>query len=166
MKLCLLLTLLTCSSLDAISARVKLPQPAPVVIRPDSIRKFDEWGSLPAHDEMARLDNLAGYHRSETNLNLVLIVYGGRHTYPNEVAGRIALIHDYLNSVGRIPSGNLVLINGGYQDRAWLECWFMPKSIEPPQPYPTVAGRDLIYDLAPPDTSEWNRTFSEAKRRK
>jgi hypothetical protein len=120
-------------------------------------RKFDEWGKLAPHDEMARLDNIAAEAKRDPEATVIIFVYGGRHTYKNEADRRLAHFRDYLSKVNQLPLPSIVLANPGYLENQWVEVWLFPRGIEPPTGQLTIDRSGVVFDARRPSDAPWKQ---------
>jgi hypothetical protein len=127
-------------------------------VRPNYIRKFDQYGDICCEDEKARLDNFAVALQNAPDAVGYIIFYGGRrHSYPycysrrrrlprrGEASARASRIKPYLVNARGIDSKQIVLINGGYQESWTADLWIVPKGATAPEPTPTVKPEEIRF---------------------
>ena len=95
------------------------------------IQKFDEFGDINCEDEYARLDNFAIQLQQFPHAKGYMIFYGGRRfrgrlPRVGEAAARAARMKPYLVNRRGVPSDQVVVINGGYQNEFMVQLWIVP----------------------------------------
>ena len=112
------------------------------------IRKFDEFGDIKCEDEYARLDNFAIQLQHEPHAKGVITFFGGktfRGRLPKrgEAEARAARLKPYLVRRRGIPSNQVIVINGGYDEEWRAELWMFPPGASMPKVY-TPASTEKI----------------------
>jgi len=85
--------------------------------------RFDEYEKLSWADEKARLDNYVIHMRND-NLRGVLIVYGKNPAARRKLLQRAERARNYLSNVRGLEAQRLLMVDGGYKDRAVTELNF------------------------------------------
>lgn len=106
-------------------------------------RKFDEFGDIKCEDEMARLDNFAVQLQNSPSATGFIIFYGGRRfrgrlPKRGEAAARATRLKPYLVERRGLPTGRVIVVDGGYAEQWYAELWINPAGMQPPQPLPNV----------------------------
>ena len=104
------------------------------------IQAFDTFGDINCEDEWARLDNFAIQLQNNPREKGYIIFYGGRlfrGRLPRrgEAAARSARMKPYLVNVRGIPSAQVIVVDGGYQESWTAELWIVPPGATPPVPF-------------------------------
>ena len=107
--------------------------------------KLDEYGNLKFADEQALLDNLAIELLNGPEGVGYIVGFGGRRSRRGEAARRIARAKRYLVKVRGVPAERIVTIDGGYRNNLAVELRVRPKEMRPPQPFPTVDPKEVIF---------------------
>ncbi len=116
------------------------PCPPEVICDP---RKFDEYGTLAWSDEKARLDNAAiTLQRESPDIVMFLVAYAGRHACIGEARNRNVRAKNYLVAKRGVAPNQIVLMDGGYQNKPLVEIWILPRDVKP-YPNPTVDRNDV-----------------------
>lgn len=113
------------------------------VFRCGLIRKFDEYGDILFSDEKARLDNFAITLENLPDHSAHLIVYAGRKALVAEAQQRGNRARDYLVNVRGIESSRVTVVDAGHQEDLAVQLYVLPPGVTPPEPYPTVAAKDV-----------------------
>ena len=108
-----------------------------------SPRKFDEFGDINCEDEMARLDNFAIQLQNSPSDTGYIIFYGGprfrgRRPKRGEAAARASRLKPYLVERRGLPSGRLIVVDGGYADQWRAELWINPAGMQGPLATPSI----------------------------
>jgi hypothetical protein len=111
--------------------------------------KFDEYGRLRGKDEALRRSNFAIEAQRDPTVKLVIISYGGRRTYENEALRRAQRNKAKLVSKHGIDPKRIEIVNGGYQEQAWIEFWIVPIGAPLPAPSPGISSFEVIFDGKP-----------------
>jgi hypothetical protein len=117
---------------------------------PTPIRKFDEFGDIKCEDEYARLDNFAIQLQQEPQARGVIIFYGGktfRGKLPKrgEAEARAARLKPYLVERRGIPSNQVIVINGGYDEQWRADLWIVPPGASMPSGYTSVSFKEIKF---------------------
>ena len=121
----------TCSSSSSATTGL-IPAPYPA-------RKFDEFGSVKVGERDARLDNFAIQLQNEPMARGYVITYGGRTSTPTTAKTAGEKVTNYLVNTRGIEYSRIVLVDGGYREKAFTELWIVPEQRStPPTPSPTV----------------------------
>jgi hypothetical protein len=115
-----------------------------------SIRKFDEFGDIKCEDEYARLDNFAIQLQHEPQARGIIIFYGGktfRGKLPKrgEAEARAARLKPYLVQRRGIPSNQVMVINGGYDEQWRADLWIVPPGASMPSGYTPVSVKEIKF---------------------
>ena len=110
---------------------------------PPECKVFDQFPSVAFDDDKARFDNLAIELQASPDATAYIIIYGGRasRTGQADMLGRRSL--DYLTTQRGVDAHRIVIVNGGYRDRDFIEIWLCAPGAKPPQPTPTVNPGDV-----------------------
>lgn len=100
--------------------------------------KFDEFGNIHNGDAKARLDALTITLQNDPNLQVHVVIYGGRFGSSSEVSRRQIFIRDYLIESRGIAGERIILVNGGYRNELSGELWLSLKGTNAPLLTPTV----------------------------
>ena len=132
--------ILLCASLvlaDA-PARPRVVTTSIAAPRPDSGRKFDEYGNLTFKEERARLDNLAAQLKTELGSKGYIFVYDGTKGNIRILKSRACRALRYLvDSQGVDPKRIVALagiVDGDAEERLKVELWIWP--VEAPDDLP------------------------------
>jgi hypothetical protein len=122
--------------------------------------KFDEFGDINCEDEMARLDNLAVHLQNESGAKGVIIFYGGRRfrgrlPKRGEAASRAARIKPYLVQRRGIPTGRVIVVDGGYAEEWHVEVWLVPPGASMPAPQPTIPIEKIKFSKGKPNPLDY-----------
>lgn len=114
------------------------------------ISKFDEFGDINCEDEMARLDNFAVQLQNTPSAQGYIIFYGGRRfrgrlPRVGEAAARAGRLKSYLVNRRGLPTEQVVVVNGGYQESFKIELWIVSPGVEPPEPSSTVPASEIKF---------------------
>jgi hypothetical protein len=99
-------------------------------------RKFDEWGDIPFTDEKARLDNAAIQLRHDRGYIIYLVISAGKTACVGEARARGIRARNYLVRKRNVKPGQIVWIDGGYQETVTTEVWIWPPTMRPPTVFP------------------------------
>jgi len=99
-------------------------------------RKFDEWGDIAFTDEKARLDNAAIQLRHDPGYIIYLVISAGKTACVGEARARGIRARNYLVRKRNVKPGQIVWIDGGYQDTVTTEVWIWPPAMKPPTVFP------------------------------
>jgi hypothetical protein len=100
--------------------------------------KITEYGTLPAKDEQAKLDDffLEFYHSSETRA--FIYAYGGPASRRGDARKAAERAKTYLVRKREVDAASVEIVDGGYREQPTVELWIVPIVVEPPAPSPTV----------------------------
>jgi len=112
--------------------------------------KFDAFGDIKCEDEYARLDNFAIQLQHEPQAKGVIIFYGGktfRGKLPRrgDAEARAARLKPYLVRRRGIPSNQVIVINGGYDEEWHAELWIVPSGATMPSGYTPVSVKEIKF---------------------
>jgi hypothetical protein len=112
--------------------------------RPNTVRKFDEYGDIYCDDAKARLDYLAITLQEEPGTKAYFIIYRGRKL-PGRALPYPSAIKSYLPIRG-IDADRIVTINGGEREEMSVETWIVPAGASAPEatPVPRVKAADSL----------------------
>lgn len=124
--------ILLCASLtlgDATASHCLVPHPI-AVARPDSGRKFDEYGNLSFKDEKARLDNLAAQLKTEPRSKGYIFVHDGNKGNIRTLKSRACRALHYLVSSQGVDPKRIValagIIKNDSEEDLTVELWMWP----------------------------------------
>jgi hypothetical protein len=103
--------------------------------RPNTARKFDEYGDINCEDAKARLDNLFIRLQEEAGTKAYFIIYRGRKL-PGRALPYPEAIKSYLPLRG-IDADRIVVTDGGEREEMWVETWIVPEGASAPEPTPS-----------------------------
>lgn len=117
---------------------------------PINARKFDEYGRLRGKDEILRLGYFAIEAQRDSTVKLVIISYGGRHTYEKEALRRAQRAKNNLIGKHGIDPERIEIVNGGYREKAFMEFWLVPVGAGTSiAPTPELRPTEVIFDGKP-----------------
>ncbi|HVE56409.1 MAG TPA: hypothetical protein VNB22_06235 [Pyrinomonadaceae bacterium] len=116
-------------------------------------RRFDEYGTIPCDEYLARADNMIIAQKSNPDSKIYVFVYEGKEkrsvynkgemTYKSVLPPR-GLAKAKIDSMKKYvalkisPIESYVFANGGLREDFWVEIWVVPNGAEPPKPTPTL----------------------------
>ena len=114
------------------------------------IRKFDEFGDIKCEDEYARMDNFAIQLQHEPQARGVIIFYGGktfRGKLPRrgEAEARADRLKPYLVQRRGIPTNQVIVINGGFDEQWRADLWIVPPGASMPSGYTPVSVKEIKF---------------------
>lgn len=114
------------------------------------IQRFDEFGDINCEEEYARLDYFAIQLQHTPGAQGYIIFYGGRRfrgrlPRKGEAAARAGRMKPYMVNLRGIPSERVVVINGGYQEKFFVELWIVPAGATAPEPYTPVLTSEIKF---------------------
>lgn len=117
---------------------------------PISPRKFDEFKDINCEDEMARLDNFTINLQNYPVGKGVIVFYGGRRLRGRlprrgDAAARAARLKTYLTQRRRIPTDQVIVIDGGYREEWNAELWIVPPGAALPVGNPTIPTKEIKF---------------------
>lgn len=100
--------------------------------------KYEELGDMPTDDLLARIDYFLLKANEYPKSKVCIIGYNDKETPRGNFLKKFYGEKDYMvNRRGVIPS-DLIVIDGGYREKYWVEHWIVPNGAELPTPTPTV----------------------------
>jgi len=116
-------------------------------------RRFDEYGTIPCDEYLARAEAMIFGQASNPNSKIYVFIYEGKEkrsvynkgemTYKSVLPPRglakakIDSMKKYV-ALKKISPENYVFSNGGFREDFWVEIWLVPNGAKPPTPTPTL----------------------------
>ena len=92
---------------------------------------FDEYGNICWENEKARLDNFAIALQNQPTATGEIMVYAGKFSCPDEAKYRGHRVRDYLMKKRGVPSQQIVVKDGGFQEEVNIVLIVVPKGASP-----------------------------------
>jgi len=99
--------------------------------KPNTVRKFDEFGDIYLSDLKARVDNFAIELQNNPAAKGFIIVYRSRRDLPGINARYAGRIQDYLFETRGLTKDRIVTVNGGVTECLIQELWIVPPNTVP-----------------------------------
>jgi hypothetical protein len=101
----------------------------------------EEFEDINCEDEKARLDWLAVMLEADPNLQVHIVIYGGRSGFRNEALARAERMKDYLTSSRGTEADRILTLDGGYRNELSAEWWLSARGTGAPAKRPTVDNK-------------------------
>ena len=101
------------------------------------------YGPMSWGRERLQLDRFEAVFNRNLNQTIYIIAYAGQSAYVGEGQSAADRAKKYLSDQHKVPSDQIIAIDGGYRPERKIELYLVPENACKPVPSPTVDPRDV-----------------------